>query len=371
MTLERCELSHCLESFDLSWRPYRRPFRIPLNTHHGSWSMREGILLRLTRSTGAQSYGEIAPIPWFGSESLEQALEYCQSLPQSITSDHILQIPKALPATRFGFESTGLDLITPPSPVQNPYPIPICGLLPAGDLALVSWKTLWDQGYRHFKWKIGVSDIDRELQIFQDLLIDLPPSAQIRLDANGGLTLSEAHRWLEASDPSRVEFIEQPLPPHSWPDLLDLHRCSDTIPIALDESVAVLDQVEACYHRGWRGIVVIKPGMMGSPTRFQTLTQQISLDWVFSSVFETPIGAYHVARLIRSQPLPVRPIGYGVDHYFPQDYAPLNPFRRLISQIPAEFDALWNDWTAEPPIDSPRSRSNLATRDSDHPAASG
>ncbi len=333
------------ELFTLHWRTYRRPFRVSLKTHHGSWSLREGILLRLTGASGNYSYGEIAPLPWFGSETLDQALNYCRGLHQQITSEPILQIPYSLPATRFGFESAWLALIAPNSPVADPQPIPICGLLPAGDQSLVDWRSLWEQGYRTFKWKIGVDDINNELQILRDLLSDLPPSTQLRLDANGGLTRSQTRHWLEASDPDRIEFIEQPLPPQSWSDLLDLHRSSDTIPIALDESVACLDQVETCYRQGWRGIFVIKPGIMGSPRHWRTLIQQLSLDWVFSSVLETPIGFFHVARLIRDHSLTPRSIGYGVDHYFQQNYAHLNPFHGRMPSFPAEFDLLWEELT--------------------------
>jgi hypothetical protein len=52
-------------------------------------------------------------------------------------------------------------------------------------------------------------------------------------------------------------------------------------PIALDESVATLDQLEACYQRGWRGIFVIKVAIAGSPKRLRQLCQEHEIDMVF------------------------------------------------------------------------------------------
>ncbi len=72
--------------YRFEFRPYRRPFKRPLSTSHGIWDVREGIILRLTDETGQVGWGEIAPIPWFGSESLQQALDFCQQLPTKITA---------------------------------------------------------------------------------------------------------------------------------------------------------------------------------------------------------------------------------------------------------------------------------------------
>ncbi len=327
---------------DLIFRCYRRPFRSPLRTRHGSWSIREGILLRLTSATGKQSYGEIAPVPWFGSETLQQAWAYCQQLPQQITSDHLHQIPKSLTATQFGLESAWIDL---EHSVECPWqPFPLCGLLPAGASALDHWSLLWEQGYRTFKWKIGVESRDQEWGILQELLADLPALAQIRLDANGGLTPAEADHWLRHGDPTRIEFLEQPLAPQHWADLLALSQKGYPIPIALDESVTTLEQLQICHQQGWRGLFVIKPAILGSPLQLRDWIHHHPVDLVFSSVFETPIGVYHGARLFEDLDLKVsrRAVGYGVEQYFQNGYAHLNAFQFESAQIRRQFPHLWD-----------------------------
>src|SRR5207237_3044231 len=94
-----------LSAYQFEFRPYQRPFKRPLSTSHGTWDVREGIILRLTNETGQVGWGEIAPISWFGSETLEQALDFCQQLPPQITATDVFSIPAELPACQFGFES--------------------------------------------------------------------------------------------------------------------------------------------------------------------------------------------------------------------------------------------------------------------------
>ncbi len=90
--------------YQFEFRPYQRRFIRPLATSHGTWNIREGIILRLSDETNI-GWGEIAPISWFGSETIEQALSFCQQLPTEITEETIFSIPDELPACQFGFES--------------------------------------------------------------------------------------------------------------------------------------------------------------------------------------------------------------------------------------------------------------------------
>ncbi|AFY41252.1 o-succinylbenzoate synthase [Nostoc sp. PCC 7107] len=320
----------CQQGFTalFEFRPYQRRFAKPLMTNHGIWDTREGIILRFVDEAGKIGWGEIAPISWFGSETLEQALDFCRQLPNEITSEIIFTIPDCLPACQFGFESALAGVLgcvnesvgRRNSSSTRPYR---SGLLAAGEVALQQWKTLWEQGYRTFKWKIGVDAIAKELAIFDTLTGSLPPSAKLRLDANGGLSYVEAKLWLETCDniqgelPIEIEFLEQPLTVDELAKMLELSRFYKTA-IALDESVATLPQIINCYQHGWRGIFVIKPGIVGSPSKLHQFCQQHQIDAVFSSVFETVIGrqaALHLAvKLSRKN----RAVGFGVDHFFAQ-----------------------------------------------------
>ncbi len=293
------------------FRPYLRPFRTPLITHHGEWRDREGILLQLTATDGRTSYGEIAPLPWFGSETMEQAIALCQRLPAILDAAIIGAIPNTLPAAQFGFESAWAGFTAPPQPIA----LPQSALLPAGEIALTQWHPLWQQGFRTFKWKIGVADLALELAWFQQLKQQLPATARLRLDANGGLTIAQAAHWLTVCDRLSVEYLEQPLPPSQFREMLALQAQHSTA-IALDESVATVAHLQTCLDHGWTGVVVIKPAIAGSPTQLHRLFQQSAIDAVFSSVFETPIGQQAGLQLAATLGNRDRAHGYGTSHWF-------------------------------------------------------
>jgi O-succinylbenzoate synthase len=303
--------------YRFKFQPYSRPFKSPLRTHHGLWQRREGIHLTLTAETGMIGQGEIAPLPAFGSETLAQALEFCQQLPATIDTDTIAAIPDTLPACQFGFETA---IAAPPDPktARAIATLTYSGLLPAGKSSLQTWPTLWQQGYRTFKWKIGVDPIAQELAIFEQLLTALPTGAKLRLDANGGLTPTAARLWLETCDrlpqpAAAIEYLEQPLPPDQFEAMQTL---TFQTPIALDESVANLAQLQACHDRGWRGVIVIKPAIFGSPARLRQFCQTHSIDAVLSSVFETEIGQAAGLRLAAELGNRDRAMGYGIAHWF-------------------------------------------------------
>jgi o-succinylbenzoate synthase len=273
------------DRYQFDFRLYRRQFRQPLHTHHGSWETREGILIRLIDETEKIYLGEIAPIPWFGSETISQALDFCNELPSKITSELIFSIPDRLPACQFGFESA-IECHT----VTNIHDLSHSILLPTGEAALSAIHKnipITSTNYDTFKWKIGVSKFSTEVRIFDRLIRALPDTVKLRLDANGGLNCETANQWLEICDRvAQIEFLEQPIGVDKFPEMLALSQKYRT-PIALDESVSSLDRIQDCYKKGWRGIFVIKAAIVGSPSQLRNFCKSHEIDTVFSSVFET------------------------------------------------------------------------------------
>jgi len=346
--------------YKFEFRPYCRKFATPLNTFHGIWENRNGVILRLTDGTGKVGWGEIAPISWFGSETVEQAVSFCRKLPLVITDKTVFSISDELPACQFGFESalrmlrtnfySDVSSITQETVKPHSFKskrVKKLGsryrnredniastsssfnksvLLPAGKAALHQWRNVWDIGSHTFKWKIGVYPVSEETFIFDLLAGELPAFTKLRLDANGGLSYHEAEIWLQKCDNINknndidltIEFIEQPLSVNRFSEMLELSR-SYTTKIALDESVATLQQLQSCYEQGWRGIFVIKAGIIGSPSRLRQFCLANKIDTVFSSVFETSIGREAALSLATELSQQERAVGFGVNHYFAED----------------------------------------------------
>jgi o-succinylbenzoate synthase len=314
--------------YQFSFRYFSQKFTNSIITNHGVWEIRESVIIRLIDEKNNITWGEISPISWFGSETIEQALNFCRQLPQTITKEIIFTIPDNLPACQFAFESALLPTQEGrfclcsrdfQSPNSN---LTYSGLLSAGKSALNQWSNLWEQGYKTFKWKIGVDDINQELEIFYLLISSLPTSAKLRLDANGGLTYQQAELWLNKCDQffPKIEFIEQPLLPDKFTEMQELSNYYST-PIALDESIANLQQLKSCFQQGWRGIFVIKPGIVGSPFRLREFCKKHQIDVVFSSVFATEIGRQAALQLAAELSANNRAVGFGINHFFKQQEA--------------------------------------------------
>jgi len=342
-------------------RPYRRPFRQPLQTAHGLWAVREGIILRFEDEQGQVIFGEIAPIPWFGTETLEQARAWCDRCPRHFSLEQIDDIPDSLPACQFGFGAASPHPLRPPLPklgvapcasrrvgeARQGFPAPllpklgeggwgmrgqpehprfddlcvrssqawardlsfenlghepryVCALLPTGAAALAGWQSLWQAGHRTFKWKIGVAALEEELSLFQQLVKAVPSELRLRLDANGGLAGEEAETWLALCDraPITIEFLEQPLPPATILDWLPQAKKQFQTAIAVDESVATFRRLQQVYEQVGRQVVyVVKPAIAGRPQQLAEFCLQHRLDVVFSSALETPVGCKQVMQL--------------------------------------------------------------------------
>lgn len=326
----------------IAYRLYQRPLRRPLQTAHGVWDLRQGLLLRVSLPDGSDRFGEIAPLPWFGSETLADAQRFCAEDLQAVYQrwPQIGAISVSLPACQFGVSTLAFPWLASP----DPSPAQICGLLPTGRAALAHWSSLWHQGHRTLKWKIGVTDRATEMADLLDLLAVLPATVQLRLDANGGLALADAQHWLALCDRLNsqspgptIEFIEQPLSPHQFEELLALSHQFQT-PIALDESVATYHDLMSAYRQGWRGLFVVKPAIAGDPAILLRFCREHPIDLVFSSVFETPIGHQkilvlaHQVYALTAAAYPPRSLGLGTTVWFNDNWQRLTP-ERLWEQL--------------------------------------
>ena len=164
---------------------------------------------------------------------------------------------------------------------------------------------------------MAFAPINEELSLLEQLANTLPPETQLRLDANGGLTLEQAEQWLAQTDRyPNIEFVEQPLPPNQLEEMLKLSDRFAT-PIALDESATTVEQLEACVQQGWRGIFVVKAAIAGSPSRLRQVIAANQLDIVWSTAFETAIGREYIQKyLIPSVSDRGRALGFGTLHWF-------------------------------------------------------
>ena len=359
---------------------YRLPLRVAVRTAHGPWAEREGVIVRLEDEAGAVGYGEAAVIPWFGTETAEEAEAVCRELGAAVDDARLAAFfAEALQAgsasARMGclrnaiamarFEVGQVSDVPPTTrrekgQVKDLTYLPVAALLPAGRAALLEIAPKAETGFRVFKWKVGVGDAADELALLDDVCAALPSGARLRLDANGAWDRRTAERWLDRCAEGPIEFVEQPCfaPPSGASQGTALLRRSDDLlrglaesfptPIALDESLAGEGDVVRWLAAGWRGIFVIKPSLLGDAAGALEKLARAKADVVFSSALETAIGARAALRLAFAWVPPTgtaRALGFGVWPLFEDarfDGPRATPFLRAEAVERLDPEAVWN-----------------------------
>lgn len=343
--------------FHFQFRRYRLPLRVAVRTAHGRWSEREGLILRLADEAGNTGYGEVAPIPAFGSEAVDESEAACRALGEWADESRLAAVPARLPCLRNGMAAARAALAGETATAVHPY-IGVAALLPAGRAALELIAPKAESGFRVFKWKVGVGDVADELSLLDDLCAALPPGAKLRLDANGAWDRRRAERWLERCAERPVEFVEQPIAADARgaADLL-LGLAEDyPTPLALDESLCSDGDIERWIGAGWRGVFVVKLSLLGDVAGAMGQLEKAKADVVFSSALETAVGASAALRAAfawrgatglpgaKDAPAP-RALGFGVWPLFVDgrfDGPAAAPFLRAEDVERINPEAVWN-----------------------------
>lgn len=274
--------------FLISTHFYTRRFLYPLETGHGVWKAREGILIKLESEKGT-GFGEVAPIPFFKTETIDQAQAFLNSMGKVVDLDD-LQIPETLPCTAFAF-SSAIAQINNTHANKSDKNFPIAGLLPSGRASREALLTKISAGFKTFKWKIGVHAFEEESQIFEELINSGESSVQFRLDANASMGEEPLEKWMQLAQKYRqqVEFFEQPLAVGMEGKMAEFSAKYE-IPIALDESLNGPNGKQWLDSENWAGLFVIKPSALGSTEFLKHCLSKIGSRCILSSSFETSIG---------------------------------------------------------------------------------
>lgn len=117
---------------------------------------------------------------------------------------------------------------------------------PQADIAEAHAKGL--EGFHFFKLKIGTKPIEKEIAATLELRAALGEKVPLCADANCGLTLSDARRYVSETRTAKLMFVEQPFAHDEFDELAALTK-SSPVPIGADEgihSLADLDKHARC-----------------------------------------------------------------------------------------------------------------------------
>jgi len=326
-----------------AYRRYRAPFRAPVRTAGGAWSVREGLYVRVGPGGAAPRYGEASPIPAPGAEAVDEAERFCRGLGGRVDAGVLSRVPAELGALRNALAcAMGEGAEAPAHPSLG-----VAALLPAGRGGLPEPAARAADGFRAFKWKVGLGRAEDEMAILDDLIGGLPASSSIRLDANGAWDLRTAKRWLSRCAERPVEFVEQPVAPDARGAEDQLRGLAADYPVALalDESIRRDADVERWLDAGWPGYFVVKPALLGDVRGVLGRLAAARARVVFSSSLETGIGARAALRSAFAWPGRLPALGFGVWPLFANpafDGPPCAPFLRPEDAERIDPEALWS-----------------------------
>ncbi|MBT3569454.1 MAG: o-succinylbenzoate synthase [Opitutae bacterium] len=268
-----------IDSFEV--KPLRRNFREPFATATGTWRTRESIVVRVKYLDGHIGFGEVAPTLGFRGETISDAQRFL-----SIWEPQ-MEIPDYLPLCRAALGCADSSLWR----TQTAFPkIKTAALLRSSEETNLPLNNV-------LKAKIGVGELGSEIATIENLLTRLPAGSRLRLDANGSLSRTEAKAWLDTFEGcSQIEFLEQPLAATDRNGLMGLAE-SNSLALALDESLLDIQIAEEFLADGWPGYFVFKPTLSRDWREMEIFLRNEPTRCVVSSVFESPFGFEAVLRV--------------------------------------------------------------------------
>ena len=283
------------------------PYQIPMT----NGQIREGVVLHMTDTSGNSGWGEIAPLPRWSLETLEQALlQLSQYQSELLTIDwspstyaHQLQQMNLFPSVLFGLEAALLSILTP----LPEHTVATSALLMGSPQEILHQANLrYTQGFRSAKLKVS----NLTFKEAADVIGRLKDRFHLRIDVNRAWDTSDSLRFFQQFALDAFDYVEEP-----FQNPYELHLFSH--PLAVDESFPnplSLSQLEALPTLK---ALIYKPtlqgGLLGCLPLHQWATKN-SIDVVLSSCFESAIGLCAIASMAHRLSL-LEPIGIGTYHY--------------------------------------------------------
>lgn len=265
---------------------YRLPFKTPLLFKGIKLTAREGVILQVENNNGEFNFAEIAPLPGFSRESLQQAV--AQTI--AVLNNHPVdqnnknnQSGMALyPSVAFA-----LDCIVHNIPASELVNTAVSIPLLQGDNQTVLKQYVQLNKPDRIKLKVARQPVAEDISLFTALSA-LNHNLLIRCDANQSWSFAKAELFFANINHRMLDYIEEPTA--SLSDNIALAERYQ-VQLALDES---LQQQQFHYqqHQCFKALI-LKPTLIGSFARlnyFIKIAKEFHLSVSISSSFESPLG---------------------------------------------------------------------------------
>jgi O-succinylbenzoate synthase len=280
---------------------YRLPMDSGFVLRDNKLTEREGWIVELSEN-GRTGYGEIAPLPGFSVETVQQAGQQAQAQLELWVQGADFIYDELSPSVAFALSMAVCELAGE-LPEEGSYvSAPLCTGDPDGMMPLLNQLP---SERKVAKVKVGMYEPIRDGMLV-NLFLESMPELMLRLDSNRSWTAEQASKFASYVNPSfrhRIEYLEEPCkqPGKSFSFAIDTG-----IAIAWDETLqqAVREPGFELTQLTGAKVIVIKPTLIGSVSRCLSLIEQAKqqgMGVVISSAIESSLGLNQLARLAKWQ----------------------------------------------------------------------
>lgn len=248
--------------------------------------------------------GESTPLPGYSSETPEDVWAFGREIAprligkgpeaaREILSPFIKSLPFAVTPFLTALEGLSGWLDTPLHDVE------LVGILSSGDHGEIKKELpeIVDRGFKTIKVKVGMGDVDDEIDRVNLIMSIKPDDVIIRVDANQGYNYDQAARFVRGVDPDGIELFEQPFPKGVWDEMERLARISP-IPLMLDESINTEEDLKRVIQLKCASYVkfkLMKAGSVENLARLINMAGESGLKVVMGNGVAGEIGCWHEA----------------------------------------------------------------------------
>ncbi len=295
-----------------TFKKYTLKFKLPSGTSRGILKTKDTYFLFIFEN-GKQGIGECG---LFKGLSIDDCPDYEEKLQWVCNNIHLGldQLNKELtefPSLQIGIETAFKSLesknkfeIYPSKFSRGEQSIPINGLVWMGnkDFMKQQISNKLKQGFTCIKMKIGAIDFTTELELLKSIRKEYSASdIELRVDANGAFSPSEALEKLKWLSEFQLHSIEQPIKQGQWQEMARL--CEDTpLPIALDEELIGVfseEQKNKLIETINPQYIILKPTLIGGfkgSDSWVLKAENNKIGWWITSALESNIGLNAIAQ---------------------------------------------------------------------------
>ncbi|MGV2990185.1 o-succinylbenzoate synthase [Vibrio sp. E150_011] len=261
---------------------------------------REGWIVEL-KEHDKRALGEIAPLPGFSHESIEEAGGQAQACLEAWVNNQALDLEGCFPSVAFGMSAALMELSTRLPEKGNHQAAPLCSGDPDELLPVLNTMS----GRKVAKIKVGMYEAIRDGMIVS-LFLESIPDLTLRLDANRAWSLDKAKKFASYISPAlraRIAFIEEPC---RDADSSVSFAAETGIAIAWDETLQDAARQADFTVPSLKSAkaIVIKPTLVGSLDKCIRIIEEAhnqDIQVVISSSLESSVGLNQLARFSQWQ----------------------------------------------------------------------